>query len=160
MPKIVNHEAYREDLVSRAASYFAEHGYTASSMRKIGTHLGVSKSALYHYFPNKESLFLACTEFMMTRAGSDFCILGDHPVETKIEKLTEIMRRDFGSEISIMVDYMRGKSKEEIANDKAMKVALEVYESSVLAIVSKEEARDTLAKIFGTLFLEYMRGEI
>ncbi|WP_281558310.1 TetR/AcrR family transcriptional regulator [Thalassomonas sp. RHCl1] len=160
MPKIVNHEAYREDLVSRAASYFAEYGYTATSMRKIGDHLGVSKSALYHYFPNKESLFLACTEFMMTRAESDFSIPGDDPVESKIEKLTEIMRRDFGSEISIMVDYMRGKNKAEIANDKAMKIALEVYERSVSAIVGKEETQATLAKILGTLFLEYMRGEI
>lgn len=160
MPKIVDHEAHRESLVSRAANYFAEHGYTATSMRKVGAYLGVSKGALYHYFPNKESLFLACTEFVMMRAESDFTIEGDFSDEIKVEQLTEIMRTDFGSEISIMVEYMRGKSKEEITNDKAMNVALMTYERSVSAIVGEELAQDTLAKIFGTLFLEYMRGEI
>ncbi len=160
MPKIVDHEAYKEYLVSRAARYFTEHGYTASSMRKIGAYLGVSKSALYHYFPSKESLFLACTEFVMSKAEADFTIPGDDPVETKIEKLTDIMRIDFGSEIVIMVEYMRGKSKEEIANDKAMKVAVDTYTRSVAAIVGEENARGTLARILGTLLWEYMCGEI
>ena len=34
-------------------------------MRGVAQHLGVSKSALYHYFPTKEALFLACTQQVM-----------------------------------------------------------------------------------------------
>ncbi|WP_271274132.1 TetR/AcrR family transcriptional regulator [Aliamphritea hakodatensis] len=160
MPKIVDHDAYREELISRAAEYFSEHGYTAASMRKMGVYLGISKSALYHYFPSKEELFLACTGFVMSRAEEDFVIPGDLPADVKIEKLLNIMRANFGSEITIMVEYMRGRSKDEIANDKAMQVAMNVYERSVAAIVGEEKARETLSKLLGTLLLEYMSGQI
>ena len=34
-------------------------------MRKVAAYLGLSKSALYHYFPTKEHLFLACTRQVM-----------------------------------------------------------------------------------------------
>ena len=66
MPKIVDHDAYREELVAQAVKYFSDHGYAGASMRKIADHLGVSKSAIYHYFPSKADLFLACTKHMMS----------------------------------------------------------------------------------------------
>ena len=65
MPKIVDHQAHSQHLAQRAAGYFSDHGYAGTSMRAVAQHLGLSKSALYHYFPSKEDLFLACTKQVM-----------------------------------------------------------------------------------------------
>ena len=57
MPKMIDHEAYRIELLEKARKLFAENGYADTSMRQIATALQVSTGTLYHYFPNKEALF-------------------------------------------------------------------------------------------------------
>ena len=57
MPKIVNHEQYRKELLSKCFNLFAEKGYAAITMRQISASLKVSTGTLYHYFPNKQALF-------------------------------------------------------------------------------------------------------
>lgn len=57
MPKIVDHDRYRKDLLVKSFDLFAEKGYAAITMRQIAQGLGVSTGTLYHYFPSKEALF-------------------------------------------------------------------------------------------------------
>lgn len=57
MPKIVDHEAYRRELLERCFALLAERSYSAVSMREIARHLGVSTGTVYHYFSDKEDLF-------------------------------------------------------------------------------------------------------
>ena len=57
MPKIVNHEQYRKELLSKCFDLFAAKGYAAITMRQISAGLKVSTGTLYHYFPNKQALF-------------------------------------------------------------------------------------------------------
>ncbi|MBO1072309.1 MAG: TetR/AcrR family transcriptional regulator [Nostocales cyanobacterium LacPavin_0920_SED1_MAG_38_18] len=57
MPKIVNHEQYRKELLNQCFDLFAEKGYAAITMRQISASLKVSTGTLYHYFPNKQALF-------------------------------------------------------------------------------------------------------
>jgi len=45
-----------------AASHLAERGYAATSLDEIAETFDVSKASLYHYFPSKEDLVLACLE--------------------------------------------------------------------------------------------------
>jgi AcrR family transcriptional regulator len=61
MPKIVDHDAERERIAEAAASVFRERGYSAVSLREIAQAAGVSKSALYHYFPTKLAMFEAAS---------------------------------------------------------------------------------------------------
>lgn len=56
MPKIVDHEQYRKELLHKSFDLFAEKGY-AITMRQIAQGLNVSTGTLYHYFPSKEALF-------------------------------------------------------------------------------------------------------
>lgn len=58
MPKIVDHDAYREELLEASLAPFADSGYAALSMRRIAADLGVSTGTLYHYFDGKQDLFL------------------------------------------------------------------------------------------------------
>jgi len=57
MPKIVDHEKYRKELLSQCFDLFAEKGYAAITMRQVAQGLNVSTGTLYHYFPSKEVLF-------------------------------------------------------------------------------------------------------
>jgi AcrR family transcriptional regulator len=49
----------RQALLDAALQLFAEKGYFGTSLRDIARHVGVRESALYNYFPSKESLFEA-----------------------------------------------------------------------------------------------------
>ncbi|WP_342363262.1 TetR/AcrR family transcriptional regulator [Terrarubrum flagellatum] len=50
-------ELVREQLISIAAEIFNTKGYAQTSMSDIANALGLGRSALYHYFRNKEEIF-------------------------------------------------------------------------------------------------------
>jgi AcrR family transcriptional regulator len=49
-------ELMREQLVNAAAEIFASKGFNATSMADIANTLGLGRSAVYHYFANKEAI--------------------------------------------------------------------------------------------------------
>ncbi|MBD2385154.1 TetR/AcrR family transcriptional regulator [Cylindrospermum sp. FACHB-282] len=57
MPKIVDHELYRKELLGKCFDLFAEKGYGSITMRQIAQGLKVSTGTLYYYFPSKQTLF-------------------------------------------------------------------------------------------------------
>jgi TetR/AcrR family transcriptional regulator len=59
------HGIKRQEVLREAAAFFNFKGYHATSLTEIATSLGVTKAALYHYFPNKNSLLAACFEYAM-----------------------------------------------------------------------------------------------
>jgi TetR/AcrR family transcriptional regulator len=54
------HEAKRGALLREAASAFTRKGFHAASLDDIAQKLGVTKAALYHYFPSKHALLKEC----------------------------------------------------------------------------------------------------
>lgn len=56
MPKVIDHERYRDELLHRYLDIFARRGYLDVTMREIARELGVSTGTLYHYFPTKKDL--------------------------------------------------------------------------------------------------------
>lgn len=49
----------REEILRHAIALFAAGGYGSVSMRSIANLVGISAPALYHHFPDKQSLYLA-----------------------------------------------------------------------------------------------------
>ena len=157
MPKIIDRDKYKKDLAERAAGFFSKHGYAGVGMRGIAEHLGVSKSALYHYFPTKESLFLASTESIMSRVGE--APLDVATTESaQLLALVDSMRGDFGPEMALVFDYLRGKSPTEIAADETMQMSRSTYLKAVERIVGPERAVETLSVVIGRLMLDYLSG--
>ncbi len=56
MPKIVDHDEFRQELLEKYFDLFAKTGYLNVSMREIAAQMGVTTGTLYHYFPNKNNL--------------------------------------------------------------------------------------------------------
>lgn len=53
----------RDEIVTRAAELFIEHGYTGTSVRQIAEAVGVTEAALYYHFPEgKRALLQAVVE--------------------------------------------------------------------------------------------------
>lgn len=55
-------ELKREMLLKTAAHLFLERGFRQTSMNDLGKLLGISKPALYYYFPNKDEILVSCYE--------------------------------------------------------------------------------------------------
>jgi len=51
-------ETLRDTILAEATRLFAEHGYAATSMRRIAQASGCTKAALYYHFQNKEAVFV------------------------------------------------------------------------------------------------------
>ena len=50
----------RTEILHAALRAFRERGYYATTLEDIAEQLGIRKTALYHYFPDKESILYAC----------------------------------------------------------------------------------------------------
>jgi len=59
LPRIVDHDARRAELLTAAFEVFDAEGYGSVSMRGLARALGVSTGTLYHYFDGKDALFEA-----------------------------------------------------------------------------------------------------
>ncbi|MCU0847514.1 MAG: TetR/AcrR family transcriptional regulator [Spirochaetes bacterium] len=56
MPKIVDHDIYREEMLEKCFHLFSRKGYSNTTMRELAVEIGVSTGTLYHYFPTKEKV--------------------------------------------------------------------------------------------------------
>ena len=68
MPRIVDHDARRAELLDGAFELFADRGWEALTMRGIARELGVSTGTLYHYFDSKIAMSSAMYQ---RRVGRD-----------------------------------------------------------------------------------------
>jgi AcrR family transcriptional regulator len=50
----------RAEILARATEAFVSHGYAGTSMADLARAIGIQKASLYHHFPSKEALFIAC----------------------------------------------------------------------------------------------------
>jgi AcrR family transcriptional regulator len=67
MPKIVDHEQVRADIVARAVELFAEQGFGGLGIRGLAKAVGMAKSSIYYYFPTKEALIEAVIEAVVAQ---------------------------------------------------------------------------------------------
>jgi AcrR family transcriptional regulator len=56
MPKIVDHDEYREEMLEKCFHFFSRKGYSKATMREIADEIGISTGTLYHYFSTKENI--------------------------------------------------------------------------------------------------------
>ncbi|MFN3970416.1 MAG: TetR/AcrR family transcriptional regulator [Gemmobacter sp.] len=54
------HSERREEILRLATEGFVTDGYAGTSMADLARAVGVQKASLYHHFPSKQALFVAC----------------------------------------------------------------------------------------------------
>ncbi|MCH2056739.1 MAG: TetR/AcrR family transcriptional regulator [Thalassotalea sp.] len=161
MPKIIDRDAYRSELATKAIDVFTEHGYNGLGMRGIANTLGVSKSGLYHYFSSKKELFEASTEIITQRHN-----LYGVKDEEKIPKsnsgaltamLTTLDDR-FQGEIVLLLDYVKNREPQDIAQDELLKKADTRFMDELTSFVSADKSEQAYALMVGGLMLRLLNG--
>ncbi len=111
MPKIVDRQAKKVEIIQAAMKVFARNGVMKSKMIDIARTAGIGKGTIYEYFRSKEEIFaeafrlvFAEADRMITRAlGST-----DDPVE-KLHRIVHATVAGFGKEdgefIQIIMDF-------------------------------------------------------
>jgi AcrR family transcriptional regulator len=92
MPKIVDHEARREELAAAVWRLASREGLDALTMRAVAAEAGWSTGALAHYFADKEELLLFAFETVADRVGKRIVKAAEHtrdPLELLRAQLVE-----------------------------------------------------------------------
>ena len=85
--------ARRELIVDAALAEFAEHGYDAASMGRIGAAAGITRAVLYDHFPSKRALFdtLLQSEQAVLLEHLSAAIAADAPAEERMRRTFDAM---------------------------------------------------------------------
>jgi AcrR family transcriptional regulator len=64
VPKVSeeHRERRREEILDAARRCFARHGYGGATVTRLEEETGLSRGAIFNYFPSKDDLFMALTE--------------------------------------------------------------------------------------------------
>lgn len=90
MPKVVDHEKYKQYVLEHCVDIFYKKGYKNITLKDIAKHLGVSVGSLYYYFPSKKHLFLDMNRNLQKKAKEEFHeILKD--VKTPYKKIEKFL---------------------------------------------------------------------
>jgi AcrR family transcriptional regulator len=165
MPKIIDHDRYRAELLEGCRELFAQRGYRALSMRQIAAALGVSTGTLYHYFPDKRSLFTQSVEAttqedtFRLRSGID----QRAPLPARLAALMQFIaehERDFLHQVVVTLDYYQEQELQPSA-DEPIREGIRRDRQAIAEILQLGEDETTLvlSQIIGLLVLRLFEGE-
>jgi len=88
VPKVTQEHLYarRTQILDGARRAFAEHGYEGATVARLEEATGLSRGAIFHYFCNKQDLFVALAWDLNTRLGD---ILLERGLADAVRALTE-----------------------------------------------------------------------
>ncbi|NJL35659.1 MAG: TetR/AcrR family transcriptional regulator [Leptolyngbyaceae cyanobacterium SM1_4_3] len=166
MPKIVDHNEYRKNLLGRAFDLFAQKGFAAVTMREIAQGLGVSTGTLYHYFPSKEALF----EQLMHEKADYYVLMltreleGTKTLTEQVDALGRFLQKNEDSlikEIYISVDFCRHYGCEAFQNNRANKQSDERFKQTVANFdgISSPAFQHFIKNLFMGLMLNRLCGD-
>ena len=78
MPKVVDHEQRRAQIVEAAWRLIAQKGIAATTMRQIASEAGFANGALRHYFANKHELLLSAFQHVFNATNRRFAASAKH----------------------------------------------------------------------------------
>ncbi|MEG5019854.1 TetR/AcrR family transcriptional regulator [Microcoleus sp. AT8-B5] len=168
MPKIVDRDQYRKELLNKCFEIFAEKGYSSVTMREIGSGIGVSTGTLYHYFSSKESLFEQLIEYLSYEDTKEEALaeLGNPPtLAKKVEKLMDYLSQneDYILKSLLMIfDFCQQKTPQEINNNQTLQQSGKRYEEAVtcyLGISDPALAKFIICYVDGLLVRRFYQGE-
>jgi len=92
----------REEILHAALRAFRDKGYHATTLDDIAMHVGVGKTALYHYFPDKQSILHECHREASAELARIVREAGALP--TAREQLTHVIR----AHVRVMTETLEG----------------------------------------------------
>lgn len=167
MPKIVDHEKYRRDLLDRSFDLFAERGVSSVSMREIADALGVSTGTLYHYFPDKDTLFVQLVQNKNERDA--LIMVAEASVgKTPRERLEILLRyidqheEYFINRVLVVLDYVRMHRSMTDAAREPIRTAAQTFYQGIVYLFGDDDpvlATRVYSLIIGLLTSRLLTGD-
>lgn len=159
MPKIVDHDARRRELVEAGFEVFDALGYGAVSMRKLAQGLGVTTGTLYHYFDGKEAIFreVVRQRFERDLAEATASIPEDASAEGRLLGLARWVgdhRTHLQATIRLVLDYQRQGGAGAFVVE-----VLDGYEAPLREALGGQRSGPALSLLLGLLVQDLLRGE-
>ncbi len=112
MPKTVDHDEYRKELLESCFALFCSKGYSNVTMREIAKTIGVSTGTLYHYFPNKITILEQMFAWAAERNIGEYhkTTPEDVVLPEKLDRMTAFLQRsqqDYLSHLALSLDLLR-----------------------------------------------------
>lgn len=112
MTTTVDHQQRRIQILNKAFVLFAEEGYAGVTYQKVADRCGLSRTAIYRYFQNKEEMFLYAIKLaignMNTLIENTLQRYGETPLEKllRILHLTVRLLADNRIFLTVILDYV------------------------------------------------------
>jgi AcrR family transcriptional regulator len=106
MPRVVDHEERRWEIVFALWLVIAEHGIEGVSLRQVAAEAGVSMGRIQHYFGTKDALVLAGCTALVERAYGGYLETADAaPRERLLHVVSQQIPRDDAGRMGVSVWY-------------------------------------------------------
>lgn len=115
MPKVVDHDKIREELLENCFKIFSQKGYSKVSIREIAKETGLSTGSIYHYFKNKEEILEQMFSYIRKKNFGKYQEM-IQDVESRDERLkiiTEFWKEhidDYQDLMLLSIDYLRNNN--------------------------------------------------
>jgi AcrR family transcriptional regulator len=111
LPKIVNHDEYREKMLEKSLYLFTRKGYSNINMKQIAAELGVSTGMLYHYFSSKKNMLAEMIAW-----------LGNKNVDEYIGRTSSV--ENINDRFDTIIDYWKENGE---LYENIMLLAIDIY---------------------------------
>jgi AcrR family transcriptional regulator len=99
MPKIVDHEERKREIVRSALLLFSQQGYHNTSFSDIASACGLSRTNVYNYFKNKDEIFHYAVGELLNSIGRNMELIiqqKDLSPRLKLQKKYQLFTNDIG----------------------------------------------------------------
>jgi AcrR family transcriptional regulator len=153
MPKIIDSEEYRKELLHKCFDLFADKGYVNVTTRQLSQELGISTGAMYHYFPSKQALFEQLVEEISCQDAQLFkSITRECPIAESIERLGQLLiqhEHHFVKQAVIWTEFYQHHALAEISDNPVFREVDRRYQQALTELLNLSEPK--LARFIWTL---------
>lgn len=156
MPRQIDHDARRLQILRDSLGLFARHGYAGLSMRALASGLGVSTGTLYHYFDGKEAIFAATVRHLADDVIGE-AVAGIAPEADRAARLEALGRTllaradELQQALSIAQEAARGGDPDQVGLTREVFAAFTGVIQRELALPDPAPARVLLSFLLGLL---------
>lgn len=91
MPKIVDYETKKQEIIEKAKEVFAKRGYYNTNLSHISSRCGMGRTTIYQYFKNKDEIFYYSVEDILIDLQEKVEAIIENDSLTFIEKLKKLV---------------------------------------------------------------------
>jgi TetR/AcrR family transcriptional regulator len=142
------HRRRRAEILRAALRAFGAKGYHRTTLDDISERLGVRKTALYHYFPDKEAILYACHRQSLAEVRRHLREAGER-YDTAADRLRHVIREH----VRVMIDTLEGSTLAfEVPalspeHQRRVVAARDRYERALRAIITDGVRRGELRSV-------------